>query len=133
MKTRILAVGTDTALLNLLQQHLNDGDYEVVTTQQTGYSLKDVLYREKPDFIIQDIMMPTLGGISLCLQLRQWTQVPIMLLSTWGATEGMCRGLNLSSETYLTEPFGIEELKTRIAQTMERNAAMTDPLTNTRM
>ena len=77
--------------------------------------------------------MPSLDGIGACLHLRQWTQTPIMLLSTWGAGDGTVKGLNLGSEIYLTEPFGIDELKMRINETMERNAAAIDPLTNTRL
>ena len=132
-KTKILAVGNDPELLGLLQQKLNDGNYEVVSTQDTGGGLRDELHEENPDFIILDIMMPTLDGIGTCLQLRQWTQLPVMMLSTWGAADGMVRGLNLGSESYLTEPFSIDELKERINETLKRNATtMTDSLTNIR-
>jgi DNA-binding response OmpR family regulator len=131
-KTKILAVGNDPELLGLLQQGLNDGHYEVVSTQDTGDGLRDELHEEQPDFIILDIMMPTLDGIGICLHLRQWTQVPIMMLSTWGTVAGMVRGLNLGSESYLTEPLGIDELKALINETLKRNdAAMTNPPTST--
>ena len=130
-KTKILAIGDDPALSRLLEQELRNGYYEVASTQDTGISLRDVLNQELPDFIILDIMMPTLDGIRICLHLRQWTQVPIMMLSTWGTRDGTVRGLNLGSESYLTEPFGVEELKARINQTLKRKTnAMIDPLTN---
>ena len=125
-KTKILAIGGDPALLERLEQGLSD-DYEVACTQATRTSLREVLYKELPDFIILDIMMPNLDGIEICLQLRQWTQVPTMMLSTWGAGDGMVRGLNLGSEGYLTDPFRIDELKKRINETLKRNAfAMVD-------
>ena len=131
-KNKILAISSDPALLKLLHQELDDGHYEVASTEHTGISLKDILHKESPDFIVVDIMMPTLDGIGICLHLRQWTQVPIMMLSTWGTEDGMVRGLNLGSDSYLTEPFGIDELKMRINETLKRNfATMTDPLTNT--
>ena len=130
-KTKILAIGKDTALLRLLEKGLNEDNYEVATTQHAGNSLKYVLDTENPNFIILDIMMPNLDGIGVCLTLRQWTQAPILLLSTWGTRDGMVRGLNLGSESYLSEPFDIEELKTRINETLKRNAEiMTDPLAN---
>jgi DNA-binding response OmpR family regulator len=132
-KTKILAISSDPELARLLEREFNDGDYELASTNYTGAGLKDMLYTEHPDLIIQDIMMPNLDGIGICLTLRQWTQVPIMMVSTWGTEEGMVRGLSLGSETYLTEPFGIDELKDRIKETLRRSAtAMTDPLTNTR-
>jgi two-component system phosphate regulon response regulator OmpR len=130
-KTKILAISNDPTLRQILQQKINGGDYEVASTQHTGHALRDVLYRERPAFIILDIMMPNLDGIGTCLTLRQWTQAPIMMLSTWGTTNGMVRGLNLGSESYLTEPFGTDELKLRINETLRRNAAaMIDPIAN---
>ena len=130
-KTKILAIGNDPELLGLLQQKLNSDGYEVVSTQETGTGLRDELHQEQPDFIILDIMMPALDGIEMCLQLRQWTSLPIMMLTTWGTPEGTVRGLNLCSDSYLTEPFGIDILKTRINETLERNAAVTtDPFSN---
>ncbi len=129
-KTKILAIGSDPPLMRLLEQELSDGDYEVVSTQHTGISLKDTLHKELPDFIILDIMMPTLDGIEICLHLRQWTQVPIMMLSTWGTGGGMVRGLNLGSDSYLTEPFGINQLKERINDTLKRNADVAGCMTN---
>ena len=121
-KTKILAVGNDPELLGLLQQELNDTTYEVVSTQDTGEGLRDEVHQENPDFIILDIIMPNLDGIGVCLQLRQWTQLPIMMLSTWGAEEGKVRGLNLSADTYLTKPFGIDGVKARIKEAMKRNS-----------
>jgi two-component system KDP operon response regulator KdpE len=126
-KTKVLAIGSDPALIKLLEQELSDGYYEVASTEHTGIELRDVLYHELPDFIILDIMMPTFDGIEICLHLRQWTQVPIMMLSTWGSADGTVRGINLGSESYLTEPFGTEELKERINMTLKRNIA-TEPL-----
>jgi len=129
-KTKILTVTRDPVLVSLLQKELNDGKYEIVNTQRTGIYLKDMLDTEQPEFIILDIVMPTLDGIGICLQLRQWTQVPIMMLSTWDTGDGTVRGLNLGANNYLTEPFGIDTLKTRIEDTLKRNTAAIDPLSN---
>ncbi len=130
-KTKILTITTDPVLMNFLQQELNDGEYEIISTRHTGIQLRDVIDSEDPEFIILDIMMPTLDGIGTCLQLRQWTQLPILMLSTWGTGDNTVRGLNLGSDSYLTKPFGIDVLKTRIEETLKRNAAATvDPLSN---
>lgn len=129
-KTKILTISTDPVLVTLLQQGLNNGEYEVISTRHTGIRLKDVIDDEDPEFIVLDIMMPTLDGIGTCLQLRQWTHLPIMMLSTWGTGDNTVRGLNLGSDSYLTEPFGVDVLKARIEETLKRNAAMVDPLAN---
>ncbi len=129
-KTKILTISTDPVLVTFLQQGLNNGEYEVISTRHTGIRLKDVIDDEDPEFIVLDIMMPTLDGIGTCLQLRQWTHLPIMMLSTWGTGDNTVRGLNLGSDSYLTEPFGVDVLKARIEETLKRNAAMVDPLAN---
>jgi DNA-binding response OmpR family regulator len=128
VKTKILTISTDPVLVHFLQQELNHGEYEIISTRHTGLHLKEVVDAEDPDFIILDIMMPTLDGIGTCLQLRQWTHLPIMMLSTWGTGDNTVRGLNLGSDSYLTEPFGVDALKTRIEETLKRSATSTDPL-----
>lgn len=129
-KTKILAISTDPVLVNFLQRELNDSKYETISTRHTGTDLKDVVDSEDPEFIILDIMMPTLDGIGTCLQLRQWTPLPIMMLTTWGTSDNTVRGLNLGSDNYMTEPFGVDVLETRIEETLKRNGATIDPLSN---
>jgi DNA-binding response OmpR family regulator len=130
-KTKILAISRDTALVDFLRRELSCDDYELVTTRHTGIELKSVIDSERPGFIILDIVMPTLDGIGICLQLRQWTQTPVMMLSTWDTGKDAVRGLNLSSDSYLTEPFGGTILKKRIKETLKRNE-MTDLMPNVR-
>ena len=131
-KTKILTISPDPALVSFLQQQLNDGEYEVVSTRHSGPPLKEVIDSEDPEFIVLDIMMPTLDEIGTCLQLRQWTNLPIMMLSTWGTGDNTVRGLNLGSDSYLTEPFGVDVLTTRIEDTLKRTNIGLDPLTNIR-
>lgn len=118
--TKILAVTRDTALMDFLQQQLGVEGYEVINTRHSGIKLKHIIESEQPEFIILDIIMPTLDGIGTCLQLRQWTQLPIMMLSMWGTNGNVVRGLNLCSDSYLTEPFGGDILKKRIEDTLNR-------------
>ena len=130
-KTKILTISNDQVLVNFLQKELGYGKYEVIATRHNGTQLREVINAEQPAFIILDIMMPTLDGIGICLQLRQWTQLPIMMLSTWDTGDGTVRGLNLGAESYLTDPFDVYTLKRRIEETLERNAAaMIDPLSS---
>ena len=131
-KTKILTISPDPVLVNFLQQELNNGEYEIISTRHSGIHLKEVIDSEDPEFIVLDIMMPTLDGIGTCLQLRQWTNLPIMMLSTWGTGDKTVRGLNLGSDSYLTEPFGVDVLKTRIEDTLRRTNMALDPLTNIR-
>jgi len=130
-KTKILTVSRDNSLVTLLQKELNDGNYEIINTERCGVYLRDVLRAENPAFIILDIIMPSLDGIGTCLQIRQWTQTPIMMLSTWDTSDSNVRGLNLGSDSYLTEPFGMDVLKSRIEDTLKRTTAI-DPFSSLR-
>jgi len=120
-KTRVLAVSCDPVLMSFLQKELNSFEYEIIRTEHNGAQLEDVLETVKPEFIIMDIVMPSLDGIGTCLQLRQWTQTPVVMLSTWGTGNGTVRGLNLSSDNYLTKPFGGDVLRKRIKDSLRRN------------
>lgn len=131
-QNKILTITSDPVLVSFLQQELNDGNFEIVNTEHTGIQLKDIIELEEPNFIILDIMMPALDGIGICLQLRQWTHLPILMLTTWGTTDGAVRGLNLGADDYLTDPFGADMLKERIELTLNRNITATgNPLPNT--
>lgn len=121
-KIKVLTVSRDPVLVRFLQQ-LNGEGYETASTRQTGEELQTVLNQESPDIVILDIMMPNLEGIEVCLRIRQWFLVPIIMLSAWGVEANKVRRLNLSNDTYLTEPFGIDEVKSRIQETLQRNLA----------
>lgn len=129
---KILTISQDQVLIDIVQKGLSGDEYEVISTRHSGSELKSVIDFEKPDFIIQDIMMPALDGIGNCLQIRQWTATPILMLTTWETGDGTLRGLNLCSDDYLTEPFNIDILRMRIEETLQRNAAAANPVGNFR-
>ena len=122
-KKKILTISQDHVLIDIIQKGLSDDTYEVISTRHSGSELKAVIEFEKPCFILQDIIMPSLDGIGHCLQIRQWTTTPILMLTTWDTGDGTVRGLNLCSDEYLTEPFNIDILRLRIEETLKRNAA----------
>ena len=113
-RKKILIVGSDPRLLGFLGVHLSGMGHQVTSTDSRGEELKAVLESEPAELIILDILMPWMDGIELCLQIRQWCSVPIIMLSTWGARKDTVRGLDLSAESYLTEPFDAAGLMARI-------------------
>ena len=131
-KNKILVISGDPVMLGFLQLNLRESEYQVVSTQRTGEELGAVLDEELPNLVILDIMMPDLDGIEVCLRIRQWSQVPILMLSAWGAGQDKVRGLDLSADSYLTEPFGIDELRAQIKETLQRSFATMNLLSNIR-
>ncbi|MFH0914555.1 MAG: response regulator transcription factor [Chloroflexota bacterium] len=128
---RILVVYRDSLLADFLKRHLRGKSYQIIATREDGRKLKELVERELPHLVILDIMMPRMDGIEVCLRLRQWSPVSILMLSTWGAGTDMVRGLDFASDTYLTKPFGREELEAQLKVVFDRNGSagkLTSPL-----
>ncbi len=109
-KTKILVISRDSVLVGLLKKRHFENSYQFICVQDTGDELRAVVYQESPDFAIVDIMMPRLDGIEISLRIRQWSQIPILMLSTWEAGPNSVRRFDLSTENYLSEPLGIYEI-----------------------
>ena len=118
VKRKILIASTDPVMQGILRQELPNHGYKITSTHVSGEELRMILNKTSPDMVILDIMMPWLDGIELSLLIRQWSQVPIMMLSAWGAGKGKVRGLDLSSDSYLTEPFDTTKLLEQIEEIM---------------
>jgi len=123
-----MVISSDPTMLRFLEQNLSENDYPIANTQYTGEELRAVLDTEHPDLIIVDIMKPNLDGIEVCLRIRQWSDAPIIMLSAWGAGADKVRALDLGADCYLTEPFGVDELRARINEALRYNFATMDIL-----
>ena len=129
-KIRTMVISSDPTLLRFLRENLGEDNYPLASTRYSGDELQETLVREEPDLIILDIMMPELTGIELCLRLRRFSDAPVLMLSAWEAGPGMIRGLDLSAENYLSEPFGVDELRSRINLALQCNFAAAGDYTN---
>lgn len=125
-KIRTMVISSDQAMLGFLQHNLNEDDYPIASTRHTGQELRAMLDTEHPDLIIVDIMMPDFNGIEICLRIRQWSDAPIIMLSTWGGGGDKIRALDLGVDSYLTEPFDADELRARINEALRYNTAAMD-------
>ena len=112
-KTHILVVDDDQAILRLLSTNLRARDYKV-TTAMDGEEALEAVERDFVDLIVLDIMMPRLDGVEVCRRLREWSNVPVIVLSANGGEKDKVRCLELGADDYLTKPFGIAELMARI-------------------
>jgi len=118
-KKRILIVDDELSIIKFLRATLTAKDYEVLTAMNGAEALR-VFEGNLPDLVILDITMPEMGGFDVCKRLREWTQVPIIMLSARGDEADKVKCLNLGADDYLTKPFGIEELMARIKAVMRR-------------
>ena len=109
----IFAVDDDPALLRFLSTNLRARNYKV-TIAGDGEEALQIAERETFDLVILDIRMPKLDGVEVCTRLREWSQVPIIMLSAEGDEKSKVKCLELGADDYITKPFGIAELMARI-------------------
>jgi len=112
-KKHILIVDDDPAILRLLSTNLKARGYEIFTATDGEESLEAV-QKDFVDLIILDLMMPKVDGVEVCRRVREWSDVPIIILSARGDENDKVKCLELGADDYLTKPFGIAELMARI-------------------
>jgi two-component system KDP operon response regulator KdpE len=111
--SRVLLVDDDSSLLRALRIGLGARGYEVVTAR-TGEEGLTQAALSGPDVIVLDLGLPDLDGIEVCRRLRQWTEVPIVVLSAVGTEERKVAALDFGADDYVTKPFGMAELEARL-------------------
>ena len=122
MPPRILVVDDEPNILATLAPLLRSRGYEVLTAMN-GRSVLETLERDKPDLIVLDLGLPDLDGVEVCRQVRQVSNVAIVILSARGAENDKVRALDVGADDYVTKPFGAEELLARIRAGLRRSDA----------
>lgn len=123
---RILVVDDDLALRRMLDRSLADAGYAVQTVIEAQAAL-DVMTQQLPDLVLLDLMLPGVDGLELCRQLREWTSVPIIMLTARSAEQDIVRGLQLGADDYLTKPFRLSELLARVEAVLRRARPQLEP------
>jgi len=126
-RKRILIVDDDVAVIKFVRASLEANYYEPLVAMDGTEALRAV-EREMPDLVILDIMMPKIDGVEVCRQLREWSQVPIIMLTAKGDEEDKVKCLDLGADDYINKPFSIKELLSRVRAVLRRaKDAMTPP------
>ena len=130
MGARILVVDDEPNILATVVPLLRARDYEVFSAM-SGKAALESFERDKPDLIVLDLGLPDVDGTEVCRNVRESSNVPILVLSARGAENDKVRALDYGADDYVTKPFGSEELLARIRAALRRvdaPAAPTAPL-----
>ncbi len=122
-RTRILIVDDELTIIKLLRAHLEAGGFETLASTDGAEALRTV-ERELPNLVILDIMLPSMDGFEVCRRLRDWSQIPIIMLSGRGADAEKVKCLDLGADDYITKPFNVNELIARINAVLRRTQAV---------
>ena len=117
---KILVVDDEALLVKGIRFNLQSEGYQVVTGSD-GLEALHLVQEEKPDLVILDVMMPNMDGMTACGKIREFSDVPIILLTAKTDDMDKLMGFDHGADDYITKPFNILELKARIRALLRRS------------
>jgi two-component system KDP operon response regulator KdpE len=120
-KPTVLVVDDEPQILRVIRASLPLRGYEVITAS-SGEEALDQIGKQVPDLIILDLVMPEMSGLDVCRRVREFSTVPIIVLSAKGAESDKVAALDLGADDYVTKPFGMDELLARVRAVLRRLA-----------
>jgi len=117
--TRVLVCDDEPQILRALRVILRDAGYEAVTAA-SGEEALDRAAVKPPAAAILDLMLPDIDGVEVTKRLREWSEMPIIVLSAVGEEEAKVRALAAGADDYVTKPFGPPELVARLEAVLRR-------------
>jgi two-component system KDP operon response regulator KdpE len=127
---RVLVVDDERSIRRFLKASL--GSQFVVFEATNGEEALTAVAANRPDVIILDLGLPDVDGVEVTRRLREWTQVPIIVISVREQEKDKIAALDAGADDYLTKPFGVGELMARLRSALRRSAqAETDPIFTT--
>ena len=118
---KILVVDDEELLVKGIRFNLQNEGYEIVTGSN-GLEAVQLAQTEHPDLVILDVMMPHMDGLSACSRIREFSDVPIILLTAKTEDMDKLMGFEQGADDYITKPFNILELKARIRVLLRRTS-----------
>ncbi|HIT33231.1 MAG TPA: response regulator transcription factor [Candidatus Faecousia intestinigallinarum] len=119
---KICVVDDEELLVKGIRFNLKNEGYEVITGTN-GLEALQIAKTQKPDLMVLDVMMPEMDGLTACSKIREFSQVPIILLTAKAEDMDKLMGFENGADDYLTKPFNILELKARIRALLRRSGA----------
>ena len=116
---KILVVDDEALLVKGIRFNLQNEGYDVITGSD-GLDAVRMVQEESPDLVVLDVMMPNMDGMTACGKIREFSDVPIILLTAKTDDMDKLMGFDHGADDYLTKPFNILELKARIRALLRR-------------
>jgi two-component system KDP operon response regulator KdpE len=124
---RVLVVDDELQILRALQTTLRGAGYDVDTAATGEAALTSAAIRP-PEAVILDLVLPDKSGLEVCQELREWTRVPILILSAVGEEREKVAALDAGADDYVTKPFGVDELLARLRAALRRSGPPGEPV-----
>ena len=119
MGAKILVVDDEPRYLRLMEANLVTEGFQVFKATN-GQEAVDVVVEKNPDLVLLDVMMPILDGFAACERIREFSNVPIIVVTARGSENDRVRGLDLGADDYIVKPFSATELLARVRAVLRR-------------
>ncbi len=116
---RILVVDDEPRMIGFIRMNLELEGYQVLEAH-TGVQALEMIRTQLPDLVLLDVMMPSLDGFETLRMLREFSSVPVIMLTAKGEEDDKVYGLELGADDYVTKPFGSRELSSRVRAVLRR-------------
>ena len=126
MSARILVVDDEPQIRRVLRTALGSRGYEILEAQ-SGEEAVEQMFAARPDLILLDVNMPGMGGFAACREIRERSDLPIIMLTVRNTEPDKVRALDAGADDYVVKPFGIEELLARVRSALRRVAWAKSP------
>ena len=124
MVKRILVVDDEPRYVRLMEANLISEGYDVMKGYD-GQSAVEMVADNKPDLVLLDVMMPGLDGFGACERIREFSSIPIIMVTAKGEEQDRVRGLDVGADDYIVKPFSATEVLARVRAVLRR-AQVTD-------
>jgi len=115
-----MVVDDDTRMLRMIQRVLELEEYRVVTASN-GEAALDLIVLTAPDLVLLDIMMPGMDGYTVCRRIREFSQIPIIMVTAKESDEEIVEGLDAGADDYVVKPFSSSQLEARVRAVLRRS------------
>ena len=119
-RRRVLVVDDEPRMVRFIRLNLEQDGFEVVEAC-SGMEALDRLRNAMPDLVLLDVMLPDIDGFETLRMIREFSQVPILMVTAKGEEDDRVLGLELGADDYITKPFSPRELSSRIRAVLRRN------------
>lgn len=123
-KSVVLVVEDDDSIREIVSRVLEDEGY-IIEVAENGLRGLEQFYLKLPDLIVLDVKMPEMDGWEMLERLRVISGCPVIMLTVFGSTDDIIKGLELGADDYLVKPFGVQELIARVSAVLRRVSALT--------
>ncbi len=122
----VLVVDDDVRILRMMKRMLELEGFQATIANNGEMALK-TFEKENPDLVLLDIMMPDIDGYTVCQRLREFSQVPVIMVTAKGDDKEKVAGLNVGADDYVTKPFSASELAARVRAVLRRVGSQEKP------